>query len=132
MEPPKLRLCQLTKNLAAKIAPHISCALRDLGVIFDKSILSRGPALSGADRVGTSDLCYGTQNEQENTQNNVIEGDIRRDVTVDIDQKYQEEVEAAENTLFQLKRRYQINKGRDYMNIPPAEEVLHLSRYALL
>ena len=38
LEPPKLRLYELTKKLAAKIAPHISSSLRDLGVIFDKSI----------------------------------------------------------------------------------------------
>ena len=29
------------------------------------------------------------KNEQENTQNNVIEGDIRREITVDTDQKHQ-------------------------------------------
>ena len=39
----------------------ISSALRYLGVIFDKSILSNSPILSGADRAGTADLCYGTQ-----------------------------------------------------------------------
>ena len=38
LEPPKLHLCQLTKSLAAKIAPRVSSALRDLGVIFDKSM----------------------------------------------------------------------------------------------
>ena len=32
------------------------------------------------------------KNEQENTHNNVIEGDIRRDMTVDMDQKYQEKL----------------------------------------
>ena len=35
VEPPKLRLYQSTKTFAAKIAPHISSALRDLGVVFD-------------------------------------------------------------------------------------------------
>ena len=35
LEPPKLRLHQLTKRLDAKIVPHISSLLRDLGVIFD-------------------------------------------------------------------------------------------------
>ena len=63
LEPPKLRLYQLTKNLAAKIAPHISSALRDLDLIFDKSILSRGPVLSSSDRAGTVYSCYGTKNE---------------------------------------------------------------------
>ena len=43
----------------------------------------------GAERLGTADSCYGTQNEQENTQNNVIEGGIRREMTVDTDQNYQ-------------------------------------------
>ena len=36
LELPKLRLYQLTKNLSAKIAPHISSSQRDLGMIFDK------------------------------------------------------------------------------------------------
>ena len=52
---------------------------------------------------GTEDLCYGTKNDQENTQNNVIEGYIRREMTVDTDQKYQEKVEADANMLCQLK-----------------------------
>ena len=47
LEPPKLRLYQMTKALAAKIAPHVSSALRDLSVNFDKSILSRSPLLAG-------------------------------------------------------------------------------------
>ena len=34
LEPPKLRLCQITKNISDKIVPHISSALRDLGVIL--------------------------------------------------------------------------------------------------
>ena len=89
LEPPKLRLCQITKKLDAKIAPHISSALRDLGVIFYKSILSRSPILAGADLAGAPDSFYGTQNKQENTQNNVTEGDIRTYMTVDTDQKYQ-------------------------------------------
>ena len=38
MEPPKLRLCELTKLISDYIAPHISFALRDLGVIFGKYI----------------------------------------------------------------------------------------------
>ena len=55
-EPPKLRLYQLTKNIAANIAPHIPSAFRDLGVIFDKSILYIIPKLVGADRAVTEDL----------------------------------------------------------------------------
>ena len=51
--------------------------------------LYRSPILVGAYHAGNVDSFYGTQNEQENTQNNVIEGDIRRDITVDTDQKYQ-------------------------------------------
>ena len=61
-------------------------------MIFDKYILSRSPILAGEDRAGNTDSCYGTKNEQENTHNNVIEGDIRRDMTVDMDQKYQEKL----------------------------------------
>ena len=55
LEPPKLRLYQLTKNLTAKIAPHISSALRDLGVIFDQSILSRSPILAVSYHAVTAD-----------------------------------------------------------------------------
>ena len=57
-----MTLYQLTKKIAAKIAPHIDSALSDIGVISDKNILSRSPILSGTDRAGTSDSCYGTQN----------------------------------------------------------------------
>ena len=112
--------------------PHISSALRDLDVIFDKYILSRSPILAGADHAGTSDSCCGTQNEQENTQNNVIEGDIRREMTVDTDQKYQEKVEAAANIIFQLKQRDHPNKGHGEMDIPGVEEVTRVSSYPLL
>ena len=80
----------------------------------------------------TIDSCYATQKEQENTQNNVIEVNIRRDMTVDIDQKYQEKVEAAAKMLCQLKQRYQLNKGHNEMAIPAVEEVLHVSSYPLL
>ena len=73
--------------------------------------MSSTTILEGADRSGTADSCYGTQNEQENTQNNVIEGDIRREMTVDTDQKYQETVEEAANIYFQLKQINHINKG---------------------
>ena len=55
LEPPKLRLYQLTKNLAVKILPHVSYALRYLGVIFDKYIISISPILAGADHAVTSD-----------------------------------------------------------------------------
>ena len=41
----------------------------------------------------------------------MIEGDIRRDMTVDTDQKYQEKVEAAANMICQPKQRYHLNKG---------------------
>ena len=54
LEPPKLRLYQLTKKLAAKIAPHISSAMRGLGVVFDKSILYRSTMFVGSDRSGHS------------------------------------------------------------------------------
>ena len=40
LESPNLRLYQRKKTIADKIVPHISSALRDLGVIFDKYILS--------------------------------------------------------------------------------------------
>ena len=48
-----------------------------VGVIFDKYILSRGQKLADADPTGTLDLCSGTQNEQKNTQNTVIDSEIR-------------------------------------------------------
>ena len=43
LEPPKLRLYKLTTKLADKIAPHISSALIDLGMIFDKFIFLEVP-----------------------------------------------------------------------------------------
>ena len=104
MEPPKLHLYQLTKNIAAKILPHVSSALRDLGVIFDKHIIYTSLILEGADDVVTSESCYSTQYEQENTHNNDIERDTRREMNVDTDQKYQEKVKAAGNH-FQPKKR---------------------------
>ena len=64
--------------LADKITPHTSYTFIYLGVTFDKSILSRSTILVGADRAGIEDSCYGTKNEQENAQNNVIEVYIRR------------------------------------------------------
>ena len=45
----------------------------NLGVIFDAYILSNSPKLAGTDPVIAVDSCYGTQNEQKNTQNNFIE-----------------------------------------------------------
>ena len=47
----------------------------------------------------------------------MIEGDIRREMTVDTDQKYQENVKAAANMVFQLKQIDQISKGHDEMDI---------------
>ena len=46
-------------------------------MIFDKSILSRSHKLSNVDPTGTLDSCSGTQNEQKNRQNNVIEAETR-------------------------------------------------------
>ena len=56
----------------------------------------------------------------------MIEGDIRRETTVDTDQKYQEKVEAAVNMLCQLKQRDRINKGHEEMDIPAVEEVSYV------
>ena len=50
--------------LATTIAPHVSYALRDLGVVFDKYILCRSPILEGADLASTVDSLYCTQHEQ--------------------------------------------------------------------
>ena len=55
LEPPKLRLYQLTENLAANIVPHISYDLIDLGVIFDKYILSRSNILAVLDCEGDAE-----------------------------------------------------------------------------
>ena len=55
-------LYQLTKHISDEIAPRISSALRDLGIIFDKYIVSRSPILAGVDHAGTTESCYGTQN----------------------------------------------------------------------
>ena len=52
------------KNIAAKILPHTSSVLIDLGVIFDKYILSRSSILAGTDCSGIVELWYSTQNEQ--------------------------------------------------------------------
>ena len=77
----------------------------------------------GVDYSGTAESCYSTQNEQESTQNNLIEGGIIREMTVDTDQKYQEKVEAAVNMICQLKQRYQLNKGHYNIAVPAVEEV---------
>ena len=44
---------------------------------FDKHILSRSHKLADAEPAGTLDSRSGTQNEQKNTQNTVIEVEIR-------------------------------------------------------
>ena len=62
----------------------------------------------------------------------MVEGDTRRDINVDTDQKYQEKVEVDANIICQLKQRYQLNKGHDDMAIPDAEDFLHISSYPLL
>ena len=46
-------------------------------MIFDKSILFRSHKLADADPTGTLDSCSGTKNKQKNTQNNVIEVEVR-------------------------------------------------------
>ena len=101
-------------------------------MIFDKSILYSSTILAGTDRACTADSFYGTQNEQENTQNNVIDGDIIIEITVDTDQKYQEEVEAASNIFFQTKQRDHIHKGHDKMAKTYVDEFLHVSSYPIL
>ena len=67
--------------------PHISSAQRDLGVILINIFYLEVPYWWV--QTGTENFCYGTQNEQENTHDNVIEGDIRGEMTVDTDQNYQ-------------------------------------------
>ena len=51
----------------------------------------------------------------------MIEGDIRREMTVDTYQKYKEKVEAAANMICQMKQRDHLNKGRENMVIPSVE-----------
>ena len=46
-------------------------------MIFDKCILFRSHKLADADPTDTLDSCSGTQNEQKNTQNTVIEAETR-------------------------------------------------------
>ena len=62
----------------------------------------------------------------------MIERDIRRAMTLDTDQNYQERVKVAANMICQPKQRDQINKGRDDMAIPAVEDVSHVSRYPML
>ena len=50
-----------------------SFSYSDVGVIFDKSILSRSHKLADADPTGVLNSCYGTKNEQKNTKNTLIE-----------------------------------------------------------
>ena len=52
----------------------------------------------------------------------MIEGYFRRDINVDTDQKYRENVGADANMFFQLKQRDQLNEGHDNMAIPYVEE----------
>ena len=77
MLPPKLHMYQLTKTNSAQIVPHISSELRNLGVNFEKSIISSCLKLADAHLFGTLDLLYGTQNKQTNTQSNVVERETR-------------------------------------------------------
>ena len=46
-------------------------------MIFDKSIFNRSHKFVDADPTGTLDSCSGTQNANKNTQNTVIEVEIR-------------------------------------------------------
>ena len=61
LELPKLLLYQLTKIIDAEITPHIFSSLKDLGAIFEKSLLSSGTKLADADPEGNLDSLYGTQ-----------------------------------------------------------------------
>ena len=53
------------QNLPDNITSHIYSALRDLYVIFDKSILSSSPKLVDIYSTGTVDSCSWTKNEQK-------------------------------------------------------------------
>ena len=64
------------KITAAEIGLHVSSTLRDLSVIFGKSILSSSRKMAYEESEGTLDLFSGTKNEQKITQNNVIELEI--------------------------------------------------------
>ena len=56
---PELSLYQPIKKHSAEIVPHAYSALRYLGVIFGKSILSSGNKLAGTYTAGTLDSCSG-------------------------------------------------------------------------
>ena len=62
----------------------------------------------------------------------MIQGDIRREMTIDTDQQYQEKVEADANMLLLMKQRDQFNKGNNNMAIPDVEEVPNVPIYPLL
>ena len=53
-------------------------------------------------------------------------------MTVDTDQKYQENVKTAANIFCQLKQGDQLNKGHAEMAIPSVGKVLHVSSYPLI
>ena len=50
-------------------------------------MLSSNLELTGTDPSGPAKSCYGTKTEQKNTQNNTVEGEIRRYITVDKNQQ---------------------------------------------
>ena len=53
LELPNLCLHQLTKQFSAKILPHISSVLRNLGVVVEKYIVSSSTKIVDADPKGT-------------------------------------------------------------------------------
>ena len=62
----------------------------------------------------------------------MIDGDIRRDMAVDIDQKHHETFEAAANILCQLKKIYQLNKGHYDMDIQAVKKFYCVYSFPLL
>ena len=54
-----------------------SVSYPDVGMIFDKSILSRCQKLADAYHAGTLESCSRTKNEQKDIQNTVIEVETR-------------------------------------------------------
>ena len=91
---------------------------------------------------GTAESWHVTQNLQKNTQSNVVEVEVRRDIIVDKYQQHQGKFYAAVNIIFQLKQRddwiandiiiFQLKKGPNDMAIPALEGVENLSIYLLL
>ena len=77
MEPPKLHMYQITRNVSAEILPHISSTLINLCVSFEEYILSSSLKLADAHLSGTLDLLYGTKNEQKNIQRNLVKVETR-------------------------------------------------------